>query len=490
MRPQALLDLFPELSREQWRAEGFAFGEVTKEAVYLLPSARHEAAHPDAAAVSQPRRRGDLGRRAGALPAAAAPRTPAPRADRDRGDQLIVDRRTRATACAPATRVADAMVQPLPPSSPAATCGAGDGARRGQLGAPDRRRDPRVRPRRGPRAAGLGARRQGGLEGARAARPRDPHDRTVAAEPARAATGRSAAAGSTRCATSAPARTSSASASSSTSTTPTRRPRPTTCCSCSSSTRWSGRSSTAASASSWGAKALPGGGWWSMPRLSMPGAVIVGDAGGMVDTVALKGVHHAITSGRLAAEAIHAALARGERRFDAYEAGARATLRPRRELYRVRNAPPAVPARLRRAARRSSTSRSRPRAACRPAGCAWHRNDEQRDVHRLRPHAATPSPTAATPSTSSPRVYISGNATRDDAPNHIRVRQQRAARARRDMALDVPGRRLRDPPTTRPSTGDVDVIVNYTNCVQCGAITAKGGRLTPPEGGDGPLYQP
>jgi electron-transferring-flavoprotein dehydrogenase len=25
--------------------------------------------------------------------------------------------------------------------------------------------------------------------------------------------------------------------------------------------------------------------------------------------------------------------------------------------------------------------------------------------------------------------------------------------------------------------------------VQCGAITAKGGRLTPPEGGDGPNYQ-
>ncbi len=40
-----------------------------------------------------------------------------------------------------------------------------------------------------------------------------------------------------------------------------------------------------------------------------------------------------------------------------------------------------------------------------------------------------------------------------------------------------------------PREGDVDVIVNYTNCVQCGAITAKGGRLTVPEGGDGPLYQ-
>ena len=35
----------------------------------------------------------------------------------------------------------------------------------------------------------------------------------------------------------------------------------------------------------------------------------------------------------------------------------------------------------------------------------------------------------------------------------------------------------------------VDVQVTPSNCVQCGAITAKGGRLTPPEGGDGPNYQ-
>jgi electron-transferring-flavoprotein dehydrogenase len=33
------------------------------------------------------------------------------------------------------------------------------------------------------------------------------------------------------------------------------------------------------------------------------------------------------------------------------------------------------------------------------------------------------------------------------------------------------------------------LIVNSTNCGQWGAITAKGGRLTTPEGGDGPLYQ-
>ena len=41
----------------------------------------------------------------------------------------------------------------------------------------------------------------------------------------------------------------------------------------------------------------------------------------------------------------------------------------------------------------------------------------------------------------------------------------------------------------RATASHVDLIVNPSNCVQCGAITAKGGRLTPPEGGDGPVYQ-
>ena len=36
--------------------------------------------------------------------------------------------------------------------------------------------------------------------------------------------------------------------------------------------------------------------------------------------------------------------------------------------------------------------------------------------------------------------------------------------------------------------GPVELEVTPSNCVQCGAITAKGGRLTPPEGGSGPEY--
>src|SRR6266404_5995064 len=40
MRPAPLQELFPEMSREDWRKEGFAFGEVHKEAVYMTPTSK------------------------------------------------------------------------------------------------------------------------------------------------------------------------------------------------------------------------------------------------------------------------------------------------------------------------------------------------------------------------------------------------------------------------------------------------------------------
>src|ERR1700753_3430474 len=46
MRPGPLQELFPDLSREDWRTERFAFGEVIKESVYLLPSAKTKLSVP------------------------------------------------------------------------------------------------------------------------------------------------------------------------------------------------------------------------------------------------------------------------------------------------------------------------------------------------------------------------------------------------------------------------------------------------------------
>src|SRR5439155_16339758 len=40
MRPGPLQELFPDLTREDWRKEGFAYGEVSKEAVYMTPTSK------------------------------------------------------------------------------------------------------------------------------------------------------------------------------------------------------------------------------------------------------------------------------------------------------------------------------------------------------------------------------------------------------------------------------------------------------------------
>src|SRR5438874_12129958 len=46
MRPGPLQELFPDITREQWREQGFAFGEVTKEAVYLTPTSKRAVRIP------------------------------------------------------------------------------------------------------------------------------------------------------------------------------------------------------------------------------------------------------------------------------------------------------------------------------------------------------------------------------------------------------------------------------------------------------------
>jgi electron-transferring-flavoprotein dehydrogenase len=58
----------------------------------------------------------------------------------------------------------------------------------------------------------------------------------------------------------------------------------------------------------YGAKSLPYGGWYAMPRNYVDGGLIVGDSGSFLDSQRLKGVHLAMKSGMLAAETIFEAL--------------------------------------------------------------------------------------------------------------------------------------------------------------------------------------
>ena len=58
----------------------------------------------------------------------------------------------------------------------------------------------------------------------------------------------------------------------------------------------------------YGAKTLPEGGYFSLPKLVANGAMMIGDAAGFTNVKKLKGLHYAIKSGLLAAEAIFDAL--------------------------------------------------------------------------------------------------------------------------------------------------------------------------------------
>jgi electron-transferring-flavoprotein dehydrogenase len=62
----------------------------------------------------------------------------------------------------------------------------------------------------------------------------------------------------------------------------------------------------------YGAKSLPYGGWYAMPRNTVDGVLIIGDAGSFLDSQRLKGIHLAMKSGMLAAETIFAALKSGD----------------------------------------------------------------------------------------------------------------------------------------------------------------------------------
>jgi electron-transferring-flavoprotein dehydrogenase len=235
----------------------------------------------------------------------------------------------------------------------------------------------------------------------------------------------------------------------------------------------------------WGAKAIPEGGYWAMPKLTAPGMVLCGDSGGMVNVPILKGIHYAIHSGILAADAIFEALKAGSTDLSSYGEAVDASVIGK-DLYRSRN--------MKQPFGKGffvggAITNAMVVSGGRFPGGRWSNHpDAEAPVEIGAKKDGYPRPDGKYTFDKLSSVFITGNATRDDAPNHIRV-QRRVPRALAETWRWMCPAGVYEIPDDAPDDGHVDVIVNYTNCVQCGAITAKGGRLTTPEGGDGPLYQ-
>jgi electron-transferring-flavoprotein dehydrogenase len=233
----------------------------------------------------------------------------------------------------------------------------------------------------------------------------------------------------------------------------------------------------------WGAKTIPEGGFVSLPsRLHAPGLLLCGDGVGFVNVPALKGIHYAIESGSLAADAAFGALRPGETPWRpgalaAYDDAVKQSF-IWRDLQEVRN--------MRQAFGRGfwlggalagimTATRGRF-----PPGTTRTERDADQDLLRSDRASSYPAPDGKLTFDKLSSVFAAGNRTRDDQPNHIAIR--------RDVPREIAELWERMCPAQVYEAGEDGVAVTPSNCVQCGAITAKGGRLTPPEGGSGPEY--
>jgi electron-transferring-flavoprotein dehydrogenase len=89
----------------------------------------------------------------------------------------------------------------------------------------------------------------------------------------------------------------------------------------------------------YGAKTIPMGGWYSMPRPYVDGGLIIGDSAGFLNSQRLKGIHIGIKSGMLAAETIFDAIRSGDTSAHALAAFSQKVEQSwiKKELWAVRN---------------------------------------------------------------------------------------------------------------------------------------------------------
>jgi electron-transferring-flavoprotein dehydrogenase len=87
----------------------------------------------------------------------------------------------------------------------------------------------------------------------------------------------------------------------------------------------------------YGARTLVEGGYQSLPsKLAFPGGVLVGDTAGFLNMPKIKGIHTAMKSGMLGAEAVHEAFQKGSNFADTYNERFKSSWL-HEELYKVRN---------------------------------------------------------------------------------------------------------------------------------------------------------
>ena len=240
----------------------------------------------------------------------------------------------------------------------------------------------------------------------------------------------------------------------------------------------------------YGARTIIEGGWQSMPTLEMPGAFLVGDAGGTLNVPKIKGVHQAVRCGALAAQ--HLVETGGSQGFDqrwrASPGG--------RELYKVRNIRPGfkhgmwmgmlngaletVTGRPLAVDARSTTPTTRPRSG----STSTRRPDRGWSERTLKPRDRLSA------------VFFAGNAHEEAQPVHLKVADTSICATRCATEYGNPCQHFCPAHVYEmvdDGAGGKRLQINASNCVHCKACDIKDPyeiiTWTTPEGGSGPNYQ-
>jgi electron-transferring-flavoprotein dehydrogenase len=247
-----------------------------------------------------------------------------------------------------------------------------------------------------------------------------------------------------------------------------------------------------------GARAIVTGGWQSLPKVEMPGALLIGDGAGLLNVPKIKGTHQAIRSGMLAAE--HLAASMDPAGFDAKLRASDAMA----ELRKVRNIKPGFKRGLwfglANAAWETVTGGLSPwTLKNKPDWCSLEKTDgdraaaQERDkrdyVQRMLP-----------PRDRLQGVYFAATEHDEDQPVHLVVHDTSICIERCTVEYDNPCTRfcpanvyeIVDAVAGDSTTGK-RLQINAANCVHCKTCDIKDPyeiiTWVTPEGGSGPNYQ-
>lgn len=252
----------------------------------------------------------------------------------------------------------------------------------------------------------------------------------------------------------------------------------------------------------YGAKAIPEGGWYSMPKLSADGVLLAGDAGGFLNGGRLKGIHLAIKSGMLAAETLFECLLANDfskERLAGYETRVNASWAAD-ELRSVRNIHQAF---------ENGLWQGLPRAAFQmffggrdPFGDKLRTHASHERMRKLanrpagRPAAIKPDGVLTFDKLAD--VYLSGTQHDEDQPSHLVVADTNVCATKCREEYGNPCRHFCPasvyemvPDEAKP--GALQLRINASNCVHCKTCDIADPyqiiTWTTPEGGGGPNYK-